>query len=67
MITVVRLKNAGKRDQNLEKLQIQTASLMRLNAAWGLEKKPAVVESYRADIGAQRRADLEAGKNVSGV
>jgi hypothetical protein len=48
MVTVYKIRNQGKRDQILEKLQIQTASLMRLNSIWGLEERPPVVETYKA-------------------
>jgi hypothetical protein len=37
------------RDQTLEKLQIQGTSLMRLNAAWGLEPKAEPIETYKAN------------------
>ena len=39
-----------KRGQKIDELTTQAASLMRLNAAWGLEEKGPKVDRYRAVV-----------------
>ena len=53
MCTVMRLT----RDAALEKLQIRTASLMRLNAVWGLESKPDPVKMGKCPLNFESKGD----------
>ena len=49
------MQNKG-RATKIDQLQTQAASLMRLNATWGLESKGPKVDRYRAKVN-QEEAD----------
>ena len=42
------------RGENIDQLQTQAASLMRLNATWGLESKGPQIDRHRAKVNAEK-------------
>lgn len=44
---------AKKRGENIDQLQTQAASLMRLNATWGLESKGPQLDRHKAVVNAE--------------
>jgi len=47
------------REEKLIQLQIKTASLMRLNAVWGLEKKTEPVDLFRAEVEMEEQVQFD--------